>query len=85
MMNVRISLPEEDEEPRIRHPRTRNLVPSKKYRDTVNRWGEPTELKRKRVIIVPSVKCPASQVTVISGVKGKKFQRSCERESEKMV
>ena len=32
----------------------RDLIAGKKYRDTVKKWGEPENLFRKRVIIVPN-------------------------------
>lgn len=63
-MSTKIPRPEGYEEEGIKPPKTRNLLPSKKYRESVKRWGEPTELKRKRVIIVPSLKCPARDVSV---------------------
>ena len=72
-MNLRISGPEGHEEEGIKPPKTRNLLPSKKYRESVKRWGEPTELKRKRVIIVPSIKCAARDVSATTEDKGKKI------------
>ena len=72
-MNLRISGPEGQEEDGIKPPKTRNLLPSKKYRESVKRWGEPTELKRKRVIIVPSIKCAARDVSATTEGKGKKI------------
>ena len=72
-MNIKISGPEGFKEEGIKPPKTRNLLPSKKYRESVKRWGEPTELKRKRVIIVPSIKCPARDVSVTTEDKGKKI------------
>ena len=72
-MNLRISGPEGREEEGIKPPKTRNLLPSKKYRESVKRWGEPTDLKRKRVIIVPSIKCAARDVSATTEDKGKKI------------
>lgn len=72
-MNIKISGPEGFEEEGIKPPKTRNLLPSKKYRESVKRWGESTELKRKRVIIVPSIKCAARDVSVTTEDKGKKI------------
>lgn len=71
-MNIKISGPEGFEEEGIKPPKTRNLLPSKNYRESVKRWGESTELKRKRVIIVPSIKCAARDVSATTEDKGKK-------------
>ena len=71
-MNVKITGPEDYEEKEIKLPRGRNLLPSKKYRDSVKRWGEPTELKRRRVIIVPTIKCPARDVSATTEGRGEK-------------
>ena len=73
-MNLRISGPEGYEGEGIKPPKTRNLLPSKKYRDSVKRWGEQTELKRKRVIIVPSIKCAARDVSATTEDKGKEIK-----------
>lgn len=72
-MNLRISGPEGYEGEGIKRPKTRNLLPSKKYRESVRRWGDPTGLKRKRVIIVPSIKCAARDVSATTEDKGKKI------------
>lgn len=72
-MNVKIKAPEDYGEKEIKVPRNRNLLPSKKYRDTVKRWGEPTELKRRRLIIVPSIKCPARDVFLSAESPGKEL------------
>ncbi|XP_068714328.1 EF-hand calcium-binding domain-containing protein 12-like [Montipora foliosa] len=70
-MNSKVSGLQEFEENDIKVPRVRSLLPSKKYRDSVKKWGEPTAVKRRRVIIVPSIKCAARDVTVTneSGVE----------------
>ena len=70
-MNKKIPRHEGYEEEEIKLPKTRDLLPSKKYRESVKRWGEPTELKRKRVIIVPSIKCAARDVSATTEDKGK--------------
>lgn len=72
-MNVKITAPEEYEESSasIGVPRVRNLLPSKKYRDSVKKWGESTQVKRRRVIVVPSIKCTARDVTVAKEGRGK--------------
>ena len=70
-MNTKIPRPEGYEEEGIKPPKIRNLLPSKKYRESVKRWGEPRELKRKRVIIVPSLKCAARDVSVSTKDSGK--------------
>ena len=44
-------------------PKMRDLMPSKKYRDTVARWGEPNR-PRKRVVIVNSINCDARDVEI---------------------
>lgn len=62
---------EQYEEHGIRPPKARNLLPSKKFRDNVKRWGESTELSRRRVIIVPSIKCAARDVNVTAEDKEK--------------
>lgn len=72
-MDIKVTGPEDYEEQGIKPPRSRNLLPSKKYRESVKRWGEPTELKRRRVIIVPSIKCAARDVTATTTDKGKKI------------
>lgn len=72
-MSITISAPEDYEEEGIKPPKARNLLPSKKYRESVKRWGEPTELKRRRVVIVPSIKCPARDVTITTKEKGEKI------------
>ena len=72
-MDIKVTGPEDYEEQGIKPPRSRNLLPSKKYRESVKRWGEPTELKRRRVIIVPSIKCAARDVTATATDKGKKI------------
>ncbi|XP_032232294.1 translation initiation factor IF-2 [Nematostella vectensis] len=38
-------------------PKQRDFLPAKKYRDAVKRWGEPNQMTRKRVIIVPTIQC----------------------------
>jgi len=48
----------------LKEPKQRDLLAGKKYRDTVKKWGEPTNLLRKRVIIVPSIACEARDVDV---------------------
>ncbi|KAK2548853.1 EF-hand calcium-binding domain-containing protein 12 [Acropora cervicornis] len=65
-MNVQITAPKEFEESSaiIGVPKVRNLLPSKKYRENVKKWGESTEVKRRRVIVVPSIKCAARDVTL---------------------
>jgi hypothetical protein len=45
-------------------PKQRDLLAGKKYRDTIKKWGEPTNLLRKRVMIVPSIACEARDVYV---------------------
>ena len=70
-MNKKVPRDEGYEEEEIKLPKTRNLLPSKKYRESVKRWGEPTELKRKRVFIVPSIKCAARDVSATTEDKGK--------------
>lgn len=70
-MNINVTGPEDYEEHEIRPPKARNLLPSKKFRDSIKKWGEPTELKRRRVIIVPSIKCAARDVTATAKHKGK--------------
>ena len=69
-MNIKITEPEDYEEQGFKSPKTRNLLPSKKYRDSIRRWGEPSELRRRRVIIVPSIKCPARDVSAATDGKG---------------
>ena len=71
-MNIKLPGPDEYEEKEIKVPRTRNLLPSKTYRESIKRWGEPTELKRRRVIIVPSIKCPARDVSATTASQGRK-------------
>lgn len=80
-MNVKIKAPEDYGEKEIKVPRNRNLLPSKKYRDTVKRWGEPTELKRRRLIIVPSIKCPARDVLLSAESPDKNRQDGPENDS----
>ncbi|XP_020623016.1 EF-hand calcium-binding domain-containing protein 12-like [Orbicella faveolata] len=80
-MNLRISEPEGCEGEGIKPPKARNLLPSKKYRESVKRWGEPTELKRKRVIIVPSIKCAARDVSATTEDKDKNVQYESETDS----
>lgn len=65
-MNVQITAPKEFEESSaiIGVPRVRNLLPSKKYRENVKKWGESSEVKRRRVIVVSSIKCAARDVTL---------------------
>ena len=75
-MNITISAPEDYEEEGLKPPKARNLLPSKKYRESVKRWGEPTELKRKRVVIVPSIKCAARDVRATTNWKGEKIAKS---------
>ena len=75
-MNVKIKGPEDYGEKEIKVPRTRNLLLSKKYRDSVKRWGEPTELKRRRLIIVPSIKCSAREVSVSVESPGKELDNT---------
>ena len=70
-MNSKVSGLQEFEENDIKVPRVRSLLPSKKYRDCVKKWGEPTAVKRRRVIIVPSIKCAARDVTVTNESGGK--------------
>lgn len=72
-MNVEITAPKEFEESSaiIGVPRVRNLLPSKKYRENVKKWGESTEVKRRRVIVVPSIKCAARDVTLANEGQGK--------------
>ncbi|KAK3755012.1 hypothetical protein QZH41_011052 [Actinostola sp. cb2023] len=48
----------------LKEPKQRDLLAGKKYRDTVKKWGEPTNLLRKRVFIVPSIACEARDVDV---------------------
>ena len=53
---------------RIQRLRMRNLAKSKTYRDSVARWGKPTELIRKRVVIAPSLSLATTDgVSIISG------------------
>ena len=47
-------------------PKVRDLRPSKKYREAVKRWGEPSK-PRKRVVIVTSIKCDARDVEIRDG------------------
>ena len=42
---------EQYEEHGIKPPKVRNLLPSKKFSDNVRKWGESSELSRRRVII----------------------------------
>lgn len=63
---------EQYEEHGIKPPKVRNLLPSKKFRDNVRKWGKSSsELSRRRVIIVPSIKCAAREVNVTAEDKGK--------------
>ncbi|XP_031563147.1 EF-hand calcium-binding domain-containing protein 12-like [Actinia tenebrosa] len=45
-------------------PKQRDLLAGKKYRDSIKKWGEPNNLLRKRVIIVPSIACEARDVDI---------------------
>ena len=71
-MNIKLAGSEECEEKEFKLPRTRNLLPSKTYRESIKRWGKPSELSRRRVIIVPSIKCPARDVSATTVSQGKK-------------
>lgn len=71
-MNTKVRGPEDYEEQGFKLPKSRNLLPSKKYRDSVLRWGEPNELKRRRVIIVPSIKCSARDISATTDGKGRR-------------
>lgn len=77
-MNTKVRGPEDYEEQGFKLPKSRNLLPSKKYRESVLRWGEPSELKRRRVIIVPSIECPARDISTTTAGKGKKLQADSE-------
>ena len=68
-MNTKVRGPEDYEEQGFKLPKSRNLLPSKKYRESVLRWGEPSQLKRRRVI-VPSIKCPARDISATTDGKG---------------
>lgn len=71
-MNIKVAGSEECEEKEFKVPKTRNLLPSKTYRESIKRWGEPTELRRRRVIIVPSIKCSSREVSATTVSQGKK-------------
>lgn len=71
-MNTKVRGPEDYEEQGFKLPKSRNLLPSKKYRESVLRWGEPSELKRRRVINVPSIKCPARDISATTDGKGRR-------------
>lgn len=45
-------------------PKQRDLSAGKKYRESIKKWGEPNNLLRKRVIIVPSIACEARDVDI---------------------
>lgn len=70
-MNMKATGSEQYEEHGIKPPKVRNLLPSKKFRDNVRKWGESSEMSRRRVIIVPSIKCAAREVNVTAEDKGK--------------
>ena len=74
-MNVQITAPKEFEESSaiIGVPKVRNLLPSKKYRENVKKWGESSEVKRRRVIVVPSIKCAARDITLANEGQGKRI------------
>lgn len=71
-MNAKVRGTEDYEEQGFKLPKSRNLLPSKKYRESVLRWGEPSQLKRRRVIIVPSIKCPARDISATTDGKGRR-------------
>ena len=49
----------------LKVPKVRSLLPARKYRDSVKKWGEPS-IQRRRVHIVPSIKCAARDLNVNS-------------------
>ena len=63
-MNVVVEEPDEDDTGSLKMPTIRSLLPARKYRETVKKWGEPTHLQRRRIFIVPNIKCAARNVNI---------------------